>query len=37
MSVEQDPQQGGSYLRDPDTGELVPATPQEPADDGDKE
>jgi hypothetical protein len=24
MSTERDPQQGGSYLRDPETGELVP-------------
>lgn len=30
MSIEHDPQQGGSYLRDPETGELVPITNTEP-------
>lgn len=31
MSTEQDPQSGGSYLRDPETGALVPM-PAEPTD-----
>lgn len=25
MTTDTDPQQGGSYVRDPDTGELTPA------------
>ncbi len=30
MSDDKDPQQGGSYLRDPETGALVPATTEAP-------
>lgn len=28
---ERDPQQGGSYLRDPETGELIPVKDPDPA------
>jgi len=34
---ERDPQQGGSYLRDPETGEPIPVTNPEPAPVADQE
>jgi len=39
MSTDQDPQRGGSYVRDPETGALVPMpaeTTDQPADTGDE-
>ena len=40
MSIDQDPQRGGSYVRDPETGALTPApaepTTDQPADPGDE-
>lgn len=30
MTNDTDPQQGGSYLRDPETGELTPCPPIQP-------
>lgn len=31
MSTERDPQQGGSYLRDPETGDPIPVENTDPA------
>ena len=40
MSTDQDPQRGGSYVRDPETGALTPAhadtATDQPADTGDE-